>query len=109
MPKCQLFYDAKCPICTNYVSILRRKINPNDIIFVPTQENLSDFKFVLESGDEYLGKAGIEAMAKRFPVILDYFWMLPDRLRVSGLQMAYSVGSTARKVIKSVTGCGCGK
>lgn len=107
--KCKLYYDSGCPICTNYVSVLRRKLNPTDIQFIPATEKLEEFKFVLEDGSIYMGKAGIEKMAQRFPVLLDYFWMLPERLRVTGLQTAYKVGSAARKIIKSVSGCGCGK
>lgn len=107
--KCKLYYDASCPVCTNYVSVLRRKLNPSDIQFIPATEKLDEFMFVLEDGTTLYGKDGIERMAQRFPVILDYFWMLPERLRVTGLQAAYKVGSAVRKAIKSVTGCGCGK
>ena len=107
--KCRLYYDARCPICTNYVTVLKRKLSSTDVIFTPTTENMDDFKFSDENGNIYTGKDAIEKMAIRFPVLLDYFWMLPEKFRVDGLKAAYKVGSMARQVIKKVSGCGCGK
>jgi glutaredoxin-related protein len=107
--KCKLYYDPKCPICTNFVTVLKRKISNSDIIFVASTDNMKDFKFIDESGAEFSGHDAIKRMSARFPVLLDYFWMLPESLRVTGLQAAYKVGSVARKVLKTVTGCGCGK
>lgn len=107
--KCKLYYDAKCPICTNFVTVLKRKISTSDITFVASTEDMKDFKFTDESGAVFYGQEAIKRMSSRFPVLLDYFWMLPESLRVTGLQTAYKVGSVARKVLKKVTGCGCGK
>lgn len=78
-----------------------------DVQFIASTEKMEEFKFVLEDGSVFIGKDGIERMAQRFPVLLDYFWMLPEKFRVSGLQAAYKVGSAARKVLKKVSGCGC--
>ena len=107
--QCKLYYDATCPICDNYVKLLKRKINASEIQFIGSTEKMDDFKFSLEDGSTYYGKEATERLAKRFPVVLDYFWMLPEKYKAKGLQAAYAVGSAARTVIKKVTGCGCGK
>lgn len=109
MSKCSLYYDGNCPICTNYVGILRRKLNPIDIQFIKATEPMDDFKFILDDGSIFYGKEAIAKMANRFPVLLDYFWMLPDKFKLSGLQSVYKASSIARAVIKKVGGCNCGK
>ena len=88
--------------------MLKRKLPSSEIQFVPTQEKLDDFKFVLDDGSVYSGKVAVERMAKRFPVLLDYMWLLPEKLRLTGLQAAYAVSSAARTVLKKVKGCNCG-
>ena len=107
--QCRLIYDSLCPICTNYVNMLKRKLPPSDIQFVAAQEKLDDFKFILDDGSSYSGKTAVEVMAKRFPVLLDYMWLLPEKMRIGGLKAAYAVSSAARTVLKKVKGCNCGR
>lgn len=107
--KCTLIYDASCPICVNYVKILKRKISMAQLNFVSSDGKLNEFKFITEDGTEFQGKDAIAKMANRFPIIMDYFWMLPEKFRVTGLQVAYKAGSVVRNVLKKASGCGCGK
>lgn len=105
--KPRLFYDGTCPVCTNYVRLIRKKVTPDEIEFVSSGDMNDDFQYADKSGTLHQGNLAINAFAKEFPSILDYVWMLPPQYKVSGLKAAYAVGSAVRKVVKK--GCGCGK
>ena len=109
MNKARLFYDGNCPICNNYVRLLQKKIDLNKIQFIPTKTSSAEFQFVTADNQVFNGKPAIDQLAKAFPQILGYFWMLPNKYRVIGLKAAYSVGNALRKVAKRKKGCGCGK
>jgi predicted DCC family thiol-disulfide oxidoreductase YuxK len=110
MPKPRLFYDGNCPVCTNYVRLIRKKITPDEIDFVPTGGMSDDFQYASKTGAVTQGNAAIDAFSKDFPSILDYVWMLPPQYKVSGLKAAYKIGSTIRKIVNSGRkGCNCGK
>jgi len=81
-------------------------MSPDDIDFVPSNGSLNDFQYVSKTNQVYHGNTAIDMMAKDFPAILDYMWMLPENYKLSGLKTAYAVGSAIRKVIKK--GCNCG-
>lgn len=104
--KPKLVYDGTCPVCINYIRLVKKKMSPDDVDFVPTNGSLNDFQYVSKSNQVYQGNTAIEMMAKDFPAILDYMWMLPTSYKVTGLKTAYAVGSAVRKVIKK--GCNCG-
>lgn len=104
--KPKLVYDGTCPVCINYIRLVKKKMSPDDVDFVPTNGSLNDFQYVSKSNQVYQGNTAIEMMAKDFPAILDYMWMLPASYKVAGLKTAYAVGSAVRKVIKK--GCNCG-
>ena len=105
----RLFYDANCPICNNYVRMLRKKINPNRIQYIPTSIKSSEFQFVTSDNRVFNGTPAIEQLAKAFPEVLSYFWMLPDKYKIIGLKTAYKVGGAIRKAIKRKKNCNCGK
>jgi len=104
--KARLVYDGTCPVCTNYIRLVRKKISPDDLDFLASSGNLNDFQYINVSNQMYQGNTAIEMMAKDFPAIMDYMWMLPANYKIAGLQAAYAVGSAVRKVIKK--GCNCG-
>jgi predicted DCC family thiol-disulfide oxidoreductase YuxK len=108
MAKPRLFYDGSCPVCTNYVRLIRKKITPDEVDFVATGGMADDFQYANRNSEVTQGNQAIDAFAKDFPHILDYVWMLPPQYKVAGLKAAYAVGSTIRKVFKK-KGCGCGK
>lgn len=104
----KLYYDGGCPICNNYVKLLKRKLNVSQIQFIATTEKLDDFKFVTGTGKVYYGVDATKQLAKQFPKVLDYFWMLPEKYKTAALSIAYKAGSVVRAVLKKA-GCGCGK
>jgi hypothetical protein len=107
--KARLFYDGNCPLCNNYVRMLRKKIDPNKIEYIPSNIKASEFQFVTSSNQVFNGTPAIEQLAKAFPEVLSYFWMLPDKYKVVGLKAAYKVGGIIRKAIKRKKNCNCGK
>lgn len=104
--KPRLLYDGTCPVCINYIRLVKKKISPEDVDFMPSNGNLNDFQYVSKDNQVYQGNTAIDMMARDFPAILDYMWMLPEGYRTAGLKAAYAVGSAVRKVIKK--GCNCG-
>ena len=103
--KPRLLYDGTCPVCINYIRLVKKKISPEDVDFMPANGNLNDFQYVSKDNQVYQGSIAIDMMARDFPAILDYMWMLPEGYRTAGLKAAYAVGSAVRKVIKK--GCNC--
>ena len=106
--KAKLYYDGNCPVCTNFVKLLQRKLDPERIEFVPTNTNAKDFQFILGDGSVFYGEQAIEQMAMAFPRVKNFFWMLPDKYKIKALQTAYKVGGMVRNLIKPKKGCGCG-
>ena len=106
--KSKLYYDGGCPICNNYVKLLKKKLDQNHIKFISTSENLDDFKYISRTNKTYYGTEATKQLAKEFPIVLDYFWMLPSKYKTAALSIAYKAGSIARSVLKKA-GCGCSK
>lgn len=112
MSVAKLIYDAKCPICTNYVQMIRRKVPSGSIEFIGDHTDLTTFQYVTQSGETYSGNRAIEVLAKDFPSVLGYMWMLPEKYKVSGLKAAASVGGVVRNAYNKITrrgGCNCGR
>ena len=107
--KARLFYDGNCPVCNNYVRMLRKKISIDKLEYIPSDINATEFQFVTSDNQVFNGVPAIEQLAKSFPEVLSYFWMLPDKYKVLGLKAAYKVGGAIRSVIKKKKGCNCGK
>jgi len=105
----KLFYDAQCPICNNFVALIKAKVDLNRITFVPQPSPENNFKVELPDGKTLIGNAAINELANAFPNILNYFWMLPGILKKPALHMAVKAGSAIRNVIKKSSGCGCNK
>lgn len=113
----RIIYDSTCPICRNYMKLVQRKIDKLEteaktklVEFFDTDSAKNDFEYVDASGTSHLGTKAIDVMAKDFPAIKDYMWMLPAEFQVSGLKVAYKVGSVVRKAYGAVRkGCNCGK
>ena len=109
--KAKLYYDGNCPICNNYVRMLKKKLDANKIEFVPSAINLKDFQYVGLDKRVYSGDKAIEKLATEFPRVQNYLWMLPDKYKIKTLQAIYKVSSRVRQAIKPKAkrkGCGCG-
>ncbi len=110
MSKPRLVYDANCPVCSNYVRMIRKKIDRDAMDFLATNSMLDDFQYINANNQVFQGNTAIEQLAKDFPQILEYVWMLPSQYKIAGLQTAYKIGSAVRTVYNKITkGCGCGK
>ena len=116
----RIYYDKTCPVCSNYIKLVQRKVEQQAekagkkvgelVEYYQSEAGASEFKFIDENGKEYSGSDAIEAMAKVFPSVKDYMFMLPQKYKVSGLKAAYKVGSVVRKAYGAVKkGCNCGK
>ena len=70
-----------------------------------------DFKYTDANGNTYTGTTAIDRMAKDFPEILDFMWVLPPSLRLKGLKTVYKASGVARRTIAKVTKrpCNCGR
>lgn len=105
----QLFYDSDCPVCSEFKRLAERKLG-DSVEYVPIGANKSDFEYVDADGKRYAGAKAVEKLSADFPQVKDYVWILPEKLKVSGLKIAYKVGSVVRKAISKVHhGCNCGK
>ena len=109
MGKYKLYYDAFCPVCNSFISIIKHKIDSSKIDFIGITTSDKNFKLILPDGRAAHGQDAIDELATAFPGILSYFWMLPQGLKKPALKVAYKVGSVVRNVIKKTTGCGCKK
>ena len=107
--KPQLFYDSNCPVCSEFKRLAERKLG-DSVEYVPIGANKSDFEYVDADGKKFAGAKAVEKLSADFPQVKDYVWILPEKLKVTGLKMAYRVGSVVRKAISKVHhGCNCGK
>jgi len=105
LPK--LVYDQNCPICVNYVRMIRNKIGADQLEMTPGGTEAEDFTYIAKDTLTYKGGVGIDKFAEDFPDVLSYFWMLPAKFKSKALQAAYKVGSAARNYLRR-GGCGCG-
>ena len=103
----KLIYDQDCPICVNYVRMIRNKIGPDRLELSGAGADAEDFTYIALNGDVLKGKAGIDRFAADFPEVLSYFWMLPQKFKATALQAAYNIGSAARNYVRR-RGCNCG-
>lgn len=107
--KPQLFFDSNCPVCTEFKRLAERKLK-DSVEYVPIGAYKSDVEYVDSTGKKFVGAKAVEKLTADFPVIKDYVWMLPEKLKVSGIKTIYKVGSVVRKTIAKVHhGCNCGK
>lgn len=105
----RIVYDAKCPVCTNFMHMIRFKVKDR-AEYYPSEEGAKDFKYVDSTGKEYTGTTAIDKMASDFPEIKEYMFILPEKFRKAGLKAVYKVAGPVRKVIGVVKkGCNCGK
>lgn len=111
MPKPQLIYDENCPICTNYIRLIKKKISEEDLDYVPNSDGLDEFRYINTNGVMLEGKPAVDELSKDFIEVTQFFWLLPQKYRTTALQVAYKTASTVRKALKKVSGggCGCGK
>lgn len=111
MPKPKLIYDANCPICANYTRLLKKKISPEKLDYVPDGDGLDEFRYINSNEVAFEGRPAIDELSKDFPEVNQFFWLLPQKYRTTALKAAYTAASAARSVLKTVTrgGCGCGK
>lgn len=107
----QLYYDKTCPVCSNYVRMLKKKVSEEKMDYLAASQDAKDFKYVNSEGLAFTGLVAIDKLTADFPEIKDFMFMLPPSLRASGLKTAYKVASVARRTINKITrkGCNCGK
>lgn len=111
MAKPQLIYDANCPICNNYTRLLKKKITPDKLEYVPDGDGLDEFRYINSDGVMFEGNAAIDELSKDFTEVNQFFWLLPQKYRTTALKAVYQASSAVRNVIKKATrgGCGCRK
>lgn len=111
MAKPQLIFDDGCPICANYVRILKKKVSETVLDYIPDGSGLDEFRYINADGVIYEGSPAIDALSKDFDEVNQFFWILPQKYRTSALKLAYRAASVTRQAIKAVSrgGCGCGK
>ena len=72
----------------------------------------SDFKYVIKTGETFVGVKAVERLAKDYPAVLSYFWILPKRYQLDAMKIAYKAGGVIRKVVKTALrkkeDCNCG-
>jgi hypothetical protein len=107
--KPQLYYDSECPVCSEFKRLAERKLK-DEVEYMQIGAYKSDFEYVNSAGTRFSGAKAIEKLSADFPQIKDYVFILPESLKVTGLKVAYKVGSVVRKAISKVHhGCNCGK
>ena len=107
--KPKLFFDSGCPVCSEYKRLVKNKLG-DSVEYMPIEAYKSDFEYNDANGKKYVGSKAVEKLSEDFPAIKDYVWILPEKLKVTGLKVAYKVGSVVRKTIATVHhGCNCGK
>jgi hypothetical protein len=111
MAKPQLIYDANCPVCTTYIAVLKKKVSPSELEYIPNGDGLDDFQYINSDGITFDGNEAIDAFSADYPQIKHLFFMLPEKYRTLGLKALYAAAGAARNVYKAATrgGCGCGK
>jgi len=111
MAKPQLIFDDSCPICANYIRILKKKISEDELDYVPNGSGLDEFRYIDADGVMFEGAPAIDALTKDFSEVNQFFWLLPQKYRTSALKAVYYTASAVRTVLKKATrgGCGCGK
>ena len=74
MTKPQLIYDANCPICSNYTRLLKKKITPDKLEYVPNGDGLDEFRYINANSVVFEGNAAIDEFIKGFsrcePILL---------------------------------------
>ena len=110
----KLYYDANCPICRNYVRILKSRIAaPDTITFIPIEADVNEFRYTAFDGNDYNGQVAIDMLCTDHPEILKFFFMLPTKYRTTALHAAYKAASSIRTAIASIgrprKPCNCGK
>ena len=104
----KLYYDAQCPVCNNFVALIKAKVDQSKISFIPISAAETNFEVEMPDGRILVGNTAVNELANAFPSILNYFWMLPGILKKPALNLAVKAGSAIRSVAKKA-GCGCGK
>lgn len=107
--KARLYFDANCPICNSFINLLKKKLDDTKIEIIPFTTHAKDFQYVSSQSRVFTGNKAIEEMAKDFPAVTNYFWILPDKYKIRALQAVYKVGSAVRNILPKKKGCNCGK
>lgn len=107
--KPQIYFDATCPVCSNYIRLVKKKVSESQVEYLPSGSEAKDFKYVDANGSTYTGSVAIDKLALDFPAITEYMFMLPPSLKPLGLKAAYKIGSAIRRTVAKVKkGCNCG-
>ena len=106
--KSKLYYDASCPICMQFIKMVRNKVSLEELHLIPINNNeATEFKYEDKNGKTFNGTSAVTRFSEEYPSILSYFWMLPSKFQATALNAVYKVGTAVRSVIKK--DCNCGK
>lgn len=110
----QLLYDEGCVVCRSFASMLEKKLGSSGLKLKPLaiesvngelRHSLKDFRYRAPDGQEFRGKPAIDALARDFPEVKDFFWILPDRARVPALRQAYGFAKFLRRLLRRDCNC----
>ena len=105
-----LYYDDKCPVCRGFASMLRRKLPSNAIAFEPVSDGAKEFRYTTDGGVTLSGDVALDALLNDFPSVKEFFWMLPDSLKMPAVKSVVAAAGVLRQAINIVRPCGsCGK
>ncbi len=127
-----LYFDNRCVVCRSFAKLLLNRLVNKDFRIEPIEslgrsltkpqipahetenknlENHLDFNQVdnfllhLSDGKSVSGKEAIDVLAKRYPEVKDFFWMLPDSARLPALKKMYWLGKWLRRLLKQDCNC----
>jgi predicted DCC family thiol-disulfide oxidoreductase YuxK len=99
--KIQCFYDAGCPLCRSFAGLLSKHL-AGQIEMLPMGEEeaktAKEFKLVTEEGLTLYGERAVNHMARFYPKVRDFFWMLPASYQGKAAVEAYRFGKWLRRL-----------
>ena len=98
-----LYYDATCPICTNYKRFIERRLGDR-ITCLPAEDGAKDVTYKVAEGQTYSGTRAIDRLLEDFPEVQDLNFLLPEGLRKAGVRLPGKVPATGMKAVYKVSG-----
>ena len=104
----KLYFDSGCSLCSSFAKLLKKHLGEQaQFLEMPDGEQAKDFKLELSNGKLLHGKAAIDALAKEFPKVRDFFWMLPESYKDKALHETYALSKFWRKFFYFLKGKRC--
>ncbi len=106
----KLYFDSECPVCTSFVKLLKKKLDTNQIEYLPIEnpDEIKEFRFIAFD-NEFHGKEAIDELSRHFPEVLSYFWILPPQYRKNAAKKMYGFAGKIRSLYRIIVGRGCRK